>query len=72
MVVVNNFTNVNKKNNHLSPQINEHKKTMTKTSGIGIRSPEFGRAYRCGGVKSVNTISTISLVIIVSLTAQHR
>jgi hypothetical protein len=34
---VNNSTNINKTNNHLSPQLTEHKKTMTY--GIGNLGP---------------------------------
>ena len=34
--MVNNFTNINKTNNHLSPQLTEHKKKRHMTSEIQV------------------------------------
>ena len=45
LVVVNNFTNINKTNNYLSPQITEHKKTVTY--GIGNPGPGLRQAQKC-------------------------
>jgi hypothetical protein len=53
--MVNNSTNINKTNNHFSPQSIEHKKTTTY--GIDNLGPGNGHD-QCGGVKSVNVIQT--------------
>jgi hypothetical protein len=49
-VMVNNFTNINKTNNHLSPQSIEHKK-KTMIYDVGNPGPSLGQAQQCGGVK---------------------
>jgi hypothetical protein len=58
--MVNNFTNINY---HLSSQIIDNKKTMTyyvENPGPGL---SLGQTQKCGGVKSVNRISTLPLFI---------
>jgi hypothetical protein len=49
--MVNNSTNINKTNNHLSPQLTEHKKT-TKYD-VEHRGPALGQAHKCSGVKPI-------------------
>jgi hypothetical protein len=44
--MVKNDTNINKTNNHLSPQTIEHKKKGTY--GIGNPDPELGQGQKCG------------------------
>jgi hypothetical protein len=44
-------SNVNKTNNHLSPQIIEHKKTHDISYGIGNPGPGLGETQRCGRVE---------------------
>jgi len=46
-MMVNNSTNINKANNDLSPQIIEHKKTMTYDRNPG---PGLGQAQIVAGV----------------------
>jgi hypothetical protein len=45
--MVNNCINTN---NHLSPELSEHKKNTT-TYEVGNPGPGFGQAQQCGGVK---------------------
>ena len=66
-IMVNNSTNINKINNHLSPQLIKHKKNTTYD--VENPGPHLGRAQRGGDVKSVNGILT--LLIIGSPTAIH-
>ena len=54
--MVNNSTDINKKNNHLSPALSEH---IIDHHDVGNPHPGFGRAEKCGGVKPVNGISTL-------------
>ena len=58
--MVNNSTNNNKTNNHRSPRTIEHKDTP-QTYGFGNPGPCFGQAQKCGRVKPVNGIWTLSL-----------
>jgi hypothetical protein len=44
--MVNNFTNINKTSNHLSPYITEHKKETTYD--VGNSGPDLGQAQICG------------------------
>ena len=46
-MMVNNSTNINKTNNHLSPSLNEHKKGTT-TYDVGNPGPWFGTGIRIG------------------------
>jgi hypothetical protein len=60
--MVNKSTNINKTNNHLSPQTTEYqKKTMT----YGIRNPCLGlaQAQKYGRVKPVNVICFVSMTL---------
>jgi len=67
-VIVNNSTNINKMNsNHLSSEANEQKKTIAYD--IETPGPDFGQAYKCGGIKSFYGTSTLCLLIIRSPTA---
>jgi hypothetical protein len=56
--MVNNSTNINKMNNHLSPSLTEHKK---KTMKYDIRNPGLclGQAQKCDRVKPINGIQTL-------------
>ena len=49
--MVNNCTNINNMNNQLSPQITEHK--MTMTYDIGNPVPGLGKTQTCGKIKFV-------------------
>ena len=55
LIFFNNFTNVSKTNNYLSPQIIEHKKKYM-TFANGNLDPGLGQAQKCGGVKLHATI----------------
>jgi hypothetical protein len=46
--MVNNSTDINKKNNHLSHQSTEHKETMTYD--IGNPGPGLGQPQKCDRV----------------------
>ena len=59
--MVNN--NINKTNNHSSPQLIQHKKTTTYA--IVNQGPGFGQAHKCTWVKPVNGITTFPSVYIV-------
>ena len=60
-MMVNNSININKTNNHLSPQpLNIKKNTMTYEAGNP--GPGLGQAEKCGKVKLVNGILTLRLV----------
>jgi len=65
--MVNNSTNIYKANNQLSPQIIEHRKSMTYN--VGNPGPGLGRAQKCGRGNPVNGIPTLPLFIIGSPTA---
>ena len=67
-IMINNSTNINKINNHLSPQLIKHKKKPT-TYDVENPGHHLGRAQRGSDVKSVNGILT--LLIIGSPTAIH-
>ena len=54
----NNYTNINKTNNHLSSQVIEHNKHII-TRGIGNTDPGLGQSQKCGRIKSVNGIPTL-------------
>jgi hypothetical protein len=56
--MVKNSTNINKTNNHISPQIIEHI-TNTTIYDAGNTGPGLGQANKYGRVKPVNGISTI-------------
>jgi len=55
--MVNNSTNTNKKNNHLSPQLTQHK-NKTMTYDVENPAPGLGQAYKCGRVNRIMSIST--------------
>ena len=62
--MVDNSMNLNKMNNHLSPQLIEHKKkkdydTSRRSSGVGNTGPDLGQAQKCEEVKLVNWIPTL-------------
>jgi len=60
-VEVNNSTNINKKNNHLSTQTTQHKKRLIYD--IGNHGLGLGQAQKCGRVKiqPVNGIPYFSM-----------
>jgi hypothetical protein len=53
-VMVNNSTNINKTNNHLSLQINTVNIKKTMTYDVGNPGPGLKLAQKCGEVKLVN------------------
>jgi hypothetical protein len=61
--MVNNSTNINKTNNHLSPQIIEHKKKhkkkQNKTTAYNIVNCGLRQLQRCSDVKPVNDITNL-------------
>ena len=57
--MVNNFININKKNNDLSPQLIEHKKDHM-TNDVGKPDPDLGQVQKCDGVKPVKTVNGIT------------
>ena len=66
-----NSFNINKTNNHLSPQIIEHKNITTH--GTGNAGPDFGQAKICGSVTPVHFRSQPPpLLIIKSPTTIHK
>ena len=50
--MVNNSTNINKINNHLSLQLTKHKKTWT--NDVENPGPHLGRTQKGGDVKPAN------------------
>ena len=50
-MTVNNSSNMNKANNHIVPQLIEHKKNTSYEFGISI--PDSKQAHKFGGVKPV-------------------
>ena len=56
--VTNNYTNINKANDHLSLQINEHKNTAFSDGNPGTG---FRHVHKCGGVKTPNEIPLFPL-----------
>jgi len=60
--MVNNFTNINKTNNHSSPQLIQHKKTTTYD--VRNPGPGFRQAHKCRWLKPVNGIPTLPSVYI--------
>ena len=52
-MMVNNSTNINKTNIHLSPQLTEHKKGGDMTYDVGNPDPGFGQAQKYGRVKCI-------------------
>jgi len=68
--MVNNFTNINKTNNHLSPQaIKYGEKNMTNDDENP--GPGLGKARKCGSVKQVNAIPIVPFWYL-DLKQQHR
>ena len=53
--MVNNSININKTNNHVSPQLIDHKKTTAYDIGNTVLG--LGQAHKCGIVIPVNGIS---------------
>ena len=51
--MVNNSTNIDKANNHLSPYLTEHKNKGTMTDDVQNPGPSFRQAQKCGRVKSL-------------------
>ena len=62
--MVNNPTNINKTNKHLSSQLTERKKTAT--SDVGIPGPGLGQVQKYGGVKSEYSHRVLFLLCILS------
>ena len=58
--MVNNSTNTKKKNNHISPQTIDHRKTMTY--GIRNPDPDLGQEQNCGRVKGMVMVNEISIL----------
>ena len=58
--MVNNSTNLNDMNNHVSSQIKEHTNTVTYYAGNPCHG--LGQAHTCGGVKSANGIQTLLIL----------
>ena len=54
-MIVNNSTNINKRYNHILPQIIEH--TKTTTYDVRNPGPDLRQAQTCDGVKLVNGIN---------------
>ena len=54
-----NSININKSNNHLSPQLNSLNTKQTTTYDVGNPDPGFGQAQKCDGVKPVGGIPAI-------------
>jgi hypothetical protein len=59
--MVNNSSNINKMNIHLSPQLTEH----LNDHNIGL-TYDHGQAHICGGVKPVIGIPILSYFILIS------
>ena len=55
--MVNNFTNINKANIQLAPQTIEHDNLIW----CWKPGPGLGQVQKCGGVKPVNEMQTLSL-----------
>ena len=49
--MVNSSTNIKNRNNHISPQLTEHKKKGTSTYVIGNPGPGLRQAQKCGRIK---------------------
>jgi hypothetical protein len=56
--MINNSTNVNKKNNQFEPQT-FWKQNKTTTNGVENLGSGLGQAQKCDGVKPVNGIPTL-------------
>ena len=56
--MVNNSTNINKTNNHLSPQIIKNKKDYDIYMGLKIQVLVWDNRKHCGGVRLDNGIPT--------------
>jgi hypothetical protein len=69
-MMVNNFTSVNTRRNHLSPHIIEHEQIMTYNVGNAWLC--LGQTHICREVKQVDGIPTISLLAMPSPTAIQR
>ena len=54
--MVNNSTNINKTNNHLSSQLNSLNTDKTTTYYVGNPGPGLGQAHKSGRVAPVNGI----------------
>ena len=64
--MVNNFVNINKTNNHLASELSSLNKKKTTTHDFGNPGPGLGQAQKCGGVKPVNEIPTLSSWYLIS------
>ena len=53
--MVNNSTNINKMNNHISPQLIKHKQ-KTMIYDIGNPGPGLRQAQKCSRVQLINVI----------------
>jgi hypothetical protein len=69
-MMVNNFTSINTRSNHLSPHIIEHEQIMTYNVGNAWLC--LGQTHICRKVKQVDGIPTISLLAMPSPTAIQR
>ena len=65
LIIVNNFTNINKMNNHFSIQ------KRTTTCGIRNSVSGLGQAQKCGRVKVVIVTPTLPLLITGSPMTTH-
>jgi hypothetical protein len=59
-VILNDSTNINKMNIHLSPQHTEQNKT--KTYDIGNPSPGLAQVQKCGRVQPVSIVYPVLMV----------
>jgi hypothetical protein len=69
-VIVNNSNTIYRTNNHLSPEITEHKKTTTYD--VGNSAPCFGQAQNWGGVKLINVIIILPTYNSISITGYNE
>jgi hypothetical protein len=57
--MVNNFTNMNKTNNHISFELNSLNTKKTTIYDVGNLGPDLGQVQKCGRVKPDNGIPTL-------------
>ena len=63
-MMINNSTNINKTNNHISPQIMEQKKRARHMALKSRSWLKLRQAQTCGGVKPINWIPFLPLLLI--------
>ena len=70
--MVNNYTYTNKTNNLLSPKIIEHEKDDdTPVYNVGNPDSSLGPSHKYGGVKPINGISNLLLIVFYIHIARH-